>query len=101
MEQFKNYEFEVINTSKGGDDFETWEYKIKNSKTGVGFNYIIQITKTALSCDPKGLISPVYEIVNTKGESLVKSWLNEGRETRLRAFISENNLALFKAEVDK
>jgi len=93
MGKFGNYEYEVIDTSQRGDDFKTLEYKIRNSETRVEFKYTIQITVTALNCDPRTLMSPIYEIVNTRGEFLVKNWLSKSKEVDVRVKISERNLS--------
>ena len=94
MGRFGNYEYEVEDISKGGDDLKTWEYKIKNLKSGFKFKYTIRITKTALNCDPVSLMSPIWKIVETKGESLVQDWLKEGKEIGLGALIGEKSIKL-------
>jgi hypothetical protein len=95
MERYKDYEYEVTDISQANDDFKKWKYKIKNSRTGVEFNYVIKITKTALNCDPRGLMSPIYELVTSKGKYVVQKWLDNGKEFEFGVFVDVTRFELF------
>jgi len=77
MATYKNWEYDFEEITKSGDDSKTWQYKGNNLDTGKEFNYIIEISKTALSS--KGLPTQIQNTVDTKGESLVKELLSENK----------------------
>ena len=75
MARYKNWEYYVEEITRPGDDSKTWRYRGKNLDTGKESNYIIEISRTALSS--KGLPTQIQYAVDTKGESLVKEWLSQ------------------------
>jgi hypothetical protein len=74
---FLVYEYEEpVNIAKPGDDFELWEYKVKNRESGKEFVYKIEITKSALSGKGGNLLpSQIEDAINTDGKSLVTKGL--------------------------
>ncbi len=95
-ETYGDYDIEKKEISQSGDEYQTWEYTIKNIKTGKQFKYVIDITKTALSCERSALQNP--EAVFTEGESLVNQWLDERREERLHASVVEKGVTMMETK---
>ena len=88
------YEYEKRKITRGGDDFITWEYKIKNRDTWVEFKYIIEISKTALNIEPLLLPYPIPETIKSEGEYLVKRWLDNGKEERIRGLVHSKGIGV-------
>jgi len=88
------YEYEKIEVTRGGDDFRTWEYRIRNIDTRIEFKYIIEISKTALNVDPSILPYPIPITIKSEGEYLVKMWLNDGREERIRGLVHSKGIGV-------
>lgn len=91
---YGKYEYEKREISKGGDDFRTWEYKVRNRDTGVEFKYIIETSKTVFSIDPLLLPYPIPETVKSEGEYLVKKWLDNGKEERIRGVVHSKGIGV-------
>jgi hypothetical protein len=92
--RYGKYEYEKIEITKRGEDFRTWEYRIRNTDSGVEFRYIIEITKTALSVEASILPDPIPQTIESEGEYLVKMWLNDGREERIRAIAHSRGIGV-------
>jgi hypothetical protein len=86
---FNDYEYIREKLPKTGD-FEDWIFHIKNKKTGVEFKYRISITGSALNS--KGQMEEIQNAVDTLGDSLVKNWLNEGKEQKIQCRVSTVNI---------
>ena len=78
------YECEKELLAKIGD-FEQWLYKVKNSKTGNAFQYKVAITDSALVTE--ALRQDIQSTVDTKGDYLVKKWLDKNREEKIQAWV--------------
>jgi hypothetical protein len=92
--RYGKYEYEKIEVTMGGDDFRAWDYRMRNRDTGVEFKYIIEIAKTALNTSPLTLPYPIPQAIETEGEYLVKKWLDDGREERIRGLVHSKGIGM-------
>ena len=83
--KFEAYEYEKQEIPPR-DDFREWIFRIKNTSTGVKFDYRINISGSAMAS--QGLPSQIQDAVDTQGESLVKRWLGETKETRIQCKVT-------------
>jgi hypothetical protein len=94
--KFKDWEYDATEITKPGDDSRTWHYKGRNLQTQKEFDYKIQITKSALGS--KGLPTQIQDAVDTQGESLVKTWLSEGKGYWVKAAVSTKKIDIMEKE---
>ena len=85
------YKYEKEQLGKIGD-FDQLLYKVKNTETGNTFAYKIAITGTALASE--GLREDIQLTVKSKGDYLIKMWLNKNLEEKKQAFVSELGIKL-------
>jgi hypothetical protein len=88
------YEYEKIEVTRGGDDFRTWEYRVRNVDRGIEFKYSIEISKTTLNTSPLTLPYPIPQVIETEGEYLIKKWLDDGREERIRGIVHSKGIGV-------
>src|SRR4030042_4890863 len=94
--KFKDWEYDVAEITKPGDDSRTWHYKGRNLKNQKEFDYKIQITKSALGS--KSLPTQIQDAIDTQGESLVRTWLSEGKGYWLVAPVSTKKIDIMEKE---
>ena len=91
---YGKYEYEKREISRGGDDRRTWEYKVRDRDTGVEFKYLIEISKTVFKIEPLLLPYPIPETVESEGDYLVKKWLDNGMEKRIRMVVHSRGIGV-------
>lgn len=89
MERYGDYEYEKIKLRHVGD-YDTWDYRITNLKTGGRFKYRIKISGTALSAS--GEMIEIQDAVATQGESIVKKMLSEGNQVWIKVEVGIGNI---------
>ncbi|MGA2467340.1 MAG: hypothetical protein ABSH06_23715 [Thermodesulfobacteriota bacterium] len=83
---YGKYEYEKREISKEESDFKTWEYKIKNTSTGVKFKCIVDISKKAFSK------------VKNQIQGIVEELLDDGKEERIHIVIDPKGGIRFHAK---
>lgn len=92
--RYLNFEYEEpINVASPGDDFELWEYNIKNLETGNEFRYRIQITKSSSASKGSNILpTQVQDAVDTSGKSLVEKGLAQGLEYEVKIEVGTQSI---------
>jgi len=83
------YEYEKELLGRMGD-FDQWLYSVKNTETGNTFAYKIAITGSALVSE--GLPEDIQLTVNSKGDYLIKTWLDKNLEGKIQALVLQQHI---------
>ena len=83
------YEYEKELLGKIGD-FDQWLYRVKNTETGNTFAFKIAITSSALSSED--LPEDIQLTVNSKGDYLIKTWLDKNLGGKIQALVSKQHI---------
>lgn len=89
MGKYRDYEYEKIKLFHVGD-YDTWEYRITDLKTGRKFKYRIKISGTALAAP--GEMIEIRDAVATEGKSIVEKMLSEGNQVWTKVEVTTRDI---------
>ena len=84
--KYGKYEYQKEHLPKSGD-FDDCLYKVKNTESGKNFDYRMNMSASSLATST-GLPTDVQLAVATKGDNLVKKWLDEEKEEKIQVRIT-------------
>ena len=88
-EKHGKYIYTKINLPKGGD-YDDWLYHITNTSTGNTFDYRVTVSGSASASTD--LPPDVQATVNTQGDKLVNTWLDQGLEEKRQVRVTTSGI---------